>query len=123
MSNWKYFTEDELKCRHTGECKMDEDFMKVLDEIREECGFAFVITSGYRSPKHPIEAKKSRPGAHASGKAVDILVHMEQAYKVVEVALRFGIKRIGVSQKGDVGARFIHLDMDETRASPRIWSY
>ena len=123
MSNWKYFTEDELKCRHTGECKMDEDFMKVLDEIREECGFAFVITSGYRSPKHPIEAKKSRPGAHASGKAVDILVHMEQAYKVVEVALRFGIKRIGVSQKGDVGARFIHLDMDETRAAPRIWSY
>ena len=123
MSNWKYFTEDELKCRHTGECKMDEDFMKVLDEIREECGFAFVITSGYRSPKHPIEAKKSRPGAHASGKAVDILVHMEQAYKVVEVALRFGIKRIGVSQKGDVGARFIHLDMDDTRPSPRIWSY
>ena len=48
---------------------------------------------------------------------------MEQAYKVVEVALRFGIKRIGVSQKGDVGARFIHLDMDETRAAPRIWSY
>ena len=123
MSNWKYFTEDELKCRHTGECKMDEDFMKVLDEIREECGFAFVITSGYRSPEHPIEAKKSRPGAHTSCKAVDILVHMEQAYKVVEVALRFGIKRIGVSQKGDVGARFIHLDMDETRAAPRIWSY
>jgi len=120
---YKYFTEDELKCSHTGECKMDKDFMKVLDEIREECGFAFVITSGYRSPEHPIEAKKSRPGAHASGKAVDILVHMEQAYKVVEVALRFGIKRIGVSQKGDVGARFIHLDMDETRAAPRIWSY
>ena len=120
---YKYFTEDELKCSHTGECKMDKEFMKVLDEIREECGFAFVITSGYRSPKHPIEAKKSRPGAHASGKAVDILVHMEQAYKVVEVALRFGIKRIGVSQKGDVGARFIHLDMDETRAAPRIWSY
>ena len=120
---YKYFTEDELKCSHTGECKMDKAFMKVLDEIREECGFAFVITSAYRSPKHPIEAKKSRPGAHASGKAVEILVHMEQAYKVVEVALRFGIKRIGVSQKGDVGARFIHLDMEETRAAPRIWSY
>ena len=40
---YKYFTEDELKCSHTGECKMDKDFMKVLDEIREECGFAFVI--------------------------------------------------------------------------------
>ncbi len=120
---YKYFTEDELKCRHTGECKMDDEFMQVLDNIREKCGFPFVITSAYRSPEHPIEAKKSRPGAHSSGKAVDVLVHMEQAYKLVEVAIRFGIPRIGVSQKGHVGARFIHLDMDTTRAQPRIWSY
>ena len=98
MNNWKYFTEDELKCRHTGECNMDDDFMKVLEAIREECGFGFVITSAYRSPEHPIEAKKSRPGAHASGKAVDILVHMEQAFKVVEVALKHGIKLKDVFQ-------------------------
>ena len=42
---------------------------------------------------------------------------------IIAPMIQFGIKRIGVSQKGDVGARFIHLDMDETRASPRIWSY
>ena len=123
MTNYKYFTEDELKCRHTGECNMDDDFMKVLEAIREECAFGFVVTSAYRSPEHPIEAKKSRPGAHASGKAVDILVNREQAFKVIEVALKHGVKRIGVAQKGDVGSRFIHLDMDETRASPRVWSY
>ena len=92
---YKYFTEDELKCRHTGECNMDDDFMKVLEAIREECGF----------------------------KAVDILVHMEQAFKVIEVALKHGVQRIGVAQKGDVGSRFIHLDMDDTRAKPRVWSY
>ena len=104
---YKYFTEDELKCRHTGECNMDDDFMKVLEAIREECAFGFVVTSAYRSPEHPIE----------------ILVHREQAFKVIEVALKHGVQRIGVAQKGDVGSRFIHLDMDETRASPRVWSY
>ena len=96
---YKYFTEDELKCRHTGECKMDKDFMKVLDEIREECGFAFVITSAYRSPKHPIEAKKSRPGAHASGKAVDILVHMEQRKdQLREIERQHLLKEAGINQ-------------------------
>ena len=24
---YKYFTEDELKCRHTGECNMDDNFI------------------------------------------------------------------------------------------------
>ena len=27
---WKYFTEDELKCKHTGICKMDPEFMETL---------------------------------------------------------------------------------------------
>tara|TARA_B110000483_G_scaffold97820_1_gene120063 strand:- start:20 stop:391 length:372 start_codon:yes stop_codon:yes gene_type:complete len=123
MSNWKYFTEKELQCKHTGTCAMDDAFMEKLDAIREECGFPFIITSGYRSPEHPIEAKKTTPGAHASGKAVDILLSMDQAYTVVEVAFKHGIPRIGISQKGDRGSRFIHLDMDTARASPRIWSY
>ena len=48
---------------------------------------------------------------------------LPEAFKVIEVALKHGVKRIGVAQKGDVGSRFIHLDMDETRASPRVWSY
>ena len=32
--------------------------MEMVDELRDRCGFPFVITSGYRSPQHPIEAKK-----------------------------------------------------------------
>ena len=33
---WKYFSEDELKCKHTGICKMDPEFMETLEKIREE---------------------------------------------------------------------------------------
>jgi uncharacterized protein YcbK (DUF882 family) len=120
---YKYFKDSELACKHTGENGMDVAFMKVIEDIREECGFPFRVSSAYRHPTHPIEAGKSKPGAHASGKAIDILVSMEQAYKLVEVAYKHGIIRIGIAQKGPIGSRFIHLDMDESRSRPRIWSY
>ena len=124
MSNWKYFTEDELKCKHTGIYGMDPEFMEILEKVREEVGIPFIITSAYRDPTHPIEAKKSQPGAHASGKAVDILVRGSDAFKCIEVALKHGITGLGVKQHGD--SRFIHLDTLEatsTRPRPWVWSY
>ena len=123
-NNWKYFTEDEIKCKHTGLCEMDNDFMEKLDTIREEVGIPFIVTSAYRDKTHPIEAKKKTPGAHASGKAIDILIRGKDALKLIEVALKHGITGLGVKQHGD--SRFIHLDTLEaeaTRPRPHIWSY
>jgi len=124
MKSWKYFTEDEVKCKHTGLCNMDDDFMHKLDIIREEVGVPFIITSGYRDKTHPIEAKKKTPGAHASGKAVDILIRGKDALKLIEVALKHGITGLGVKQHGN--SRFIHLDDLESQPSrprPTVWSY
>jgi uncharacterized protein YcbK (DUF882 family) len=122
----KYFSEDELACQHCGEHKFDEAFLTKLDAIREECGFPFPVTSGYRCEEHPIEARKieqGRPrGAHTYGKAIDIGVSGERAGKLLEVAMKHGIKRIGVNQKGN--SRFIHLDVcDFEMPSPALWSY
>lgn len=58
---YKYFTEEELKCKHTGQCDMDWAFMQTIERIRERCGFPFKVSSAYRSPEHPIEAKKALP--------------------------------------------------------------
>ena len=87
-----------------------------------------VISSGYRNPeKHPIEMKKSRPGAHAHGLAADIAVAYQDAYNVLNISIELGyFTGIGVSQKGDVASRFIHLDMMESSEQfprPTIWSY
>jgi len=117
----KYFTRDELACSHCGEYKFDDDFLELLDTLREECGFPFPVSSGYRCPLHPIEAAKRHPGAHTTGRAVDIAVSHGQAYKLLEVAIAHGVPRIGVQQNGD--GRFIHLDWDVTRPYPRVWSY
>jgi len=54
----RYFTVDEFNCQHTGENQMEPEFMELVDELRHRCAFPFIITSGYRSLTHPIEAKK-----------------------------------------------------------------
>ena len=119
--NMRYFTPDELKCQHCGAHGIDTEFVDLLDSIRAEAGFAFPITSGYRCPDHPIEARKAVPGAHATGKAVDIGVSGDRALRVIELALSAGIERIGVNQKGS--GRFIHLDVCTDKTTPAIWSY
>lgn len=95
--------------------------MELMDSIRAMAGFPFVVTSAYRCPDHPIEAKKSAPGAHTTGKAIDIAVKGHRALRLIELAQQAGIQRIGVNQKGN--GRFIHLDVCDDRPSPAIWSY
>ena len=96
--------------------------MAIIDGMRESAGFSFPVNSAYRCASHPIEASKAKPGAHSTGLAIDIGVSRGQAFKVIELALSAGIKRIGVNQKGAHG-RFIHLDICDSKLSPTIWSY
>ncbi len=121
----KYFTEDELKCTHCGKSGMDKDFMIRIEALREQLGFPFPVNSAYRCPEHPIEARKSSPGAHSTGQAIDIGVQGEKAHMLLDAALQAGFTGIGVSQKGSLG-RFIHLDdLDGSSERPRptVWSY
>jgi len=117
----KYFTAKELACQHCGKHGFDSTFLTALDNLREECGFPFVVTSAYRCPEHPIEAAKQRLGEHTTGKAVDIAVSNSKAYRVIEAAVKAGIPRIGVQQKGS--SRFIHLGCNEDYPHPTVWSY
>ena len=120
MTNWdtiKYFKKEEFDCKHTGDNKMHQSFMELLDKLRAACGFPFVITSGYRSPEHPIEAKKANGGGqHTKGNAADIAVNGgNQRLVIVQEALKLGFTGIGVA-KG-----FIHVDTRET--TPVLWLY
>jgi len=121
-SKYPNFSESEFRCRHTGKCEMRPEFLAVLQAIRTEYGKPMRITSGYRDRTHPAEARKSTTGAHVLGVAADIAVEGSDALRVVELALKHGIKRIGVQQKG--GGRFIHLDIGGPGLpSPAMWSY
>jgi zinc D-Ala-D-Ala carboxypeptidase len=119
-----YFTEEELSCPCCSENKFNKDTLGKFNAIRNEAGFSMNMTSGYR-----CEAYNKRKGytqTHATGQAGDIQCSHKQALSLVQLALKHGMTGIGVSQKGDVKSRFIHMDdLDEIigRPRPHIWSY
>jgi len=121
----KYFSFDEMKCKcGCDQAPMDQDFMDLLDNIRESFGKPLIISSGYRCHNHPIEAKKSKAGAHATGKAADLSVAGVDAQRVLLAAMLLDVNRLGVQQKGT--GRFIHLDTcteEDGFPTPAIWSY
>lgn len=111
----RYFKLSEFDCQETGENKMDKGFLRKLDQLRHICEFPFKITSGYRSPNHSIEAKKSTPGKHSEGIAADILItSSRQRFIIVKNAILLGFTGIGVHET------FIHLD---TREDGTMWPY
>lgn len=123
-SAYPNFSESEFRCKHTGECRMDPAFMRRLQLLRTYYGKPMAITSGYRHATHPVEARKSRPGAHATGRACDVAVRGEDAHKLIGLAISLGFTGIGVQQKG--ATRFIHLDDLPNGAGfprPTVWSY
>ena len=42
----KYFTRDEFVCSHTGEAKMNQDFLDKLNQLREYYNKPMIISSG-----------------------------------------------------------------------------
>ena len=113
----KYFNKSEFSNFEM----MDEKLLAMLDNLREAFGYPIKLTSTYRSPDHPIEAKKSKPGEHAYGAAVDIAcVGGEATYKLVKAAIEVGFTRIGISRKNN----FVHVGIGYDGAPPMtIWTY
>lgn len=124
MMDWsKYpnFSAKEFDCTHCGKNEMRADFMERLQALRNAYGKPMRITSGFRCAEHPIEAKKAKPGSHASGCACDIGIDGPDAHQLLSIALQLGFTGIGVQQKGS--GRFIHLDTLKSGLRPTVWSY
>jgi uncharacterized protein YcbK (DUF882 family) len=118
----KYFTWDEFDSPDmpgSGEKYMNREFVRRLDRAREQAGVPFVITSGFRTEKHnrslPNASTKS---SHMYGLAVDIsAVDSFIRAEVLLALVREGFTRIGIAKT------FIHVDMDDSKSSPRVWTY
>ncbi len=120
--DWPHFSHAELSCRGSGECRMDNQFMLKLVNLRKRYGKPLVITSAYRSEAHNKAIGGAKGSAHTQGKAVDISIARGEAYKVLALAIECGFTGIGVSQKG--ANRFLHIDtIDDPDIRPTIWSY
>lgn len=116
-----HFSKDELACKCCGHAPMSAEFMNILEKVRVQYGKPMPVSSGYRCPKHNQSVSNSGPnGPHTTGRAVDILVSGGNAMELLRVILAHGSKwGLGIQQKGDVRARFIHID----NIRKRMWSY
>ena len=127
MIHGKYFTAEELACRHCGAHGVKQELVDRLDQLRELAGFPLPVTSAYRCPNHPRElGKESTSGAHVLGLAADLRVFGGRALAVLRIALTLGFTGVGLSQRGEASGRFIHLDIadaGEGRPRPHLWSY
>ncbi|MFO1259072.1 MAG: D-Ala-D-Ala carboxypeptidase family metallohydrolase [Gammaproteobacteria bacterium] len=126
--NLVYFSETELRCKcGCGQVKMNSSFLEKLIALREQLGFPFIITSAYRCPKHNQQASSTGiDGPHTTGRAIDIAVSGEKAYKLIQAAPAFNMTGIGVKQAGPHASRFIHLDDLQSKDGfprPWVWGY
>ena len=114
--DFRYFDIEDFACSETGENDIKPAFVLALDDLRHECGFPFVVTSGFRSKDHSIEKTKKVGGRHTRGDAADIQVtNGLQRMAIVSKALEHGFKGIGVAKS------FVHLDTRDSE--PVMWTY
>lgn len=116
----KYFAESEFN-RCIPSCSMedmDNDFLLLMDELREKCSFPLVISCAYRSREWDLKKGRSGNSAHTKGKAVDIICNSSStAFAIVKNAMELGIKRIGI------GKNFIHIDNEDNLPQNVLWTY
>lgn len=123
MIDWsKYpnFSASEFDCKHTGRNEMRTEFMDRLQALRTEYGRPMKITSGYRHPSHPVEARKGHSnGEHTRGMCADIACTSgSERYELVRLAMAHGFHRIGIAKT------FLHLGLGGPGLpSNVIWEY
>lgn len=96
-----------------------DELMNIMDTMRGECGFPFVINSGYRTPEFNKTLKDAvTDSAHCTGEAIDIsCTDSTRRMKMIQSALKNGITRIGISDT------FVHFDIDKEKPQGVIWTY
>lgn len=109
---YKYFKDSEV-------IGLKPELVQMLDKLRDNCKFPFIITSGYRTPEHNSKLKDAVPNSsHTLGIAVDIKINTsEQRMKIVTEAIKLGIKRIGI------GNGYVHIDIDKSKSQNVMWTY
>ena len=127
----KNFSVAEMECKcGCGSADMDPDFMKILQNIREEMKRPLKISSGVRCAHHnSMVSSTGKSGPHVprdhGTAAADILIAGADALRMIDIARKHGISGVGISQRGTHAKRFIHLDTisDKTHPRPTMWSY
>ena len=121
----KSFTFDEMACKDCSHCggvsDMNEHFMMKLQQLRDACGFALPVNSGFRCAQKNIDCKGHTGSAHLTGEGADLRVDRDKARIVIQKAIEMGFS-VGIQQKGT--SRFVHVDTKIRKSGKaNLWSY
>lgn len=96
--------------------QFDSAFAEVLYRVWRR--HPFTISSGFRSVEYERSRSRTGRSSHCKGLAADIvcLSNLDR-FELVSLFLALGVTRIGIAKN------FIHVDMDSSKPSPRIWTY
>lgn len=115
-----YFKEREFACKCCGTCLIESELWEKLNEARGKAGIPFIITSGYRCPKHNENVGGVADSAHTKGRAVDIAFKdSNQCFKIVKALYETGFKRIGIN----FNKSFVHCDIDREKPQDVLFKY
>jgi zinc D-Ala-D-Ala carboxypeptidase len=117
------FRVSEFDCQHCGARGIQQAFVEQLQALRDAIGKPLVVKSGYRCSKHPVEAKKAKPGRHAEGIAADLRAIGAPLSTLYRTVLKDFPEFTGIGVAPHQG--YIHLD---TRPIPKgqravVWAY
>ena len=104
----RYFKEDEFVMGRVNVFdKMNAALLSLLDQLREDVGFALKINSSYRSKEHNDSIGGAKFSKHLTGQAVDISCKSSHDRAIiVGCAIKLGLT-VGVANT------FVHIDNRE----------
>tara|TARA_Y100001951_G_C11101159_1_gene162125 strand:- start:61 stop:453 length:393 start_codon:yes stop_codon:yes gene_type:complete len=119
------FTFDEMACQNCAHCggvsDMNEHFMMKLQQLRDACGFALPVNSGFRCAQKNIDCKGHTGSAHLTGEGADLRVDRDRARIVIQKAIEMGFS-VGIQQRGN--SRYVHVDTKIRKSGKaNLWSY
>lgn len=118
MSNFKYFTNEEL----TG---LKDNLPAMLDAARGAAGIPFKITSGFRTPEQEAALQG---GVHDSTHSLGLAVDLECAgdntlFLMLRGLFSAGFRRIGIYHDSQFQVHHIHADIGQQPDYPQdcVW--
>jgi len=119
FTNIPNFNRSDFTCKcGCGLNNIQDLFIWRLQMTRTDANFPFIITSGCRCVKHNEEVGGASTSDHLSGEGADVKVSNGwQRLRIVDAALRNGIKRIGVART------FVHLGTNLKQNPEALWVY
>ena len=125
----KNFKLREFECKSTGQVKLHEELLELLQSLRDNLGKPITINSGYRSKEHNEKVGGTKGSQHLKGTAVDIslrnLGYSAEGIAIIvkDIAdkLEIGRDNLGLGYANT----FLHIDVRGLIGdkSPAEWNY